>query len=152
MARAYTHTHIHGRARDFCLIATRRRDYTVHILRTQPGAYSRCYQLGNTPRGAVLRTISTAINYVPRVFLRVWIPNDGKPKGVTRQASEKDVRRHVRGKDCRPKTQTLKKKKKKGEPSRRKRRSMKLRYARARARSRPVEIFYETHVPTSDLE
>lgn len=52
-------------------VRERHSNYLVHILRAQPGAYFWCYRLGNTPRGAVLRTISAAINYVLRVFFRV---------------------------------------------------------------------------------
>lgn len=52
-------------------VLERRSNYPARILRTQPGAYFWCYRLGNTPRGAVLRTISAAINYVPRVFFHV---------------------------------------------------------------------------------
>lgn len=67
---------------------------------TQPGAYPRCYRVRNTPRGAVVRTISTAINYPPRVLLRVDLRTAGK-KGNRRKREEKEMKKKKKSKGTR---------------------------------------------------
>lgn len=52
------------------------------------------YRLRNTPRGALARTISAAINYAPRVFLRVDLPR--QETKVKRNQKKEDRERNTR--------------------------------------------------------